>query len=231
MINLPQRALILTQVLSLVTLVLLCQNIKYRRFTPFRFNWVFSLFYSAFLFATIYIQTYIEDDLEITFWVVMVFSLVSLFLYFIDVTSICLDHTKAILTISLLLALAIGLLDVILLPDAWFINNFIGILVAGALIKFIVVKSLKSAIGPLLFLWLFFVLRQFAVLAHLENFEQVLQIKIVPLFLQLPAMLGDDQEGYLCSAFGTSKVAPAYLDHYNGAAAELQRKDRPLSLQ
>ena len=98
------------------------------------------------------------------------------------------------------------MIDVFILPDVWYINNLLGILVAGALIKFIVIKKLKSAIIPMLFLWFFFILRQFPLLLRIEEFHEALQIRIIPLFLQLPAMLGDNPEGFVCSAFGTSKV-------------------------
>ncbi len=87
--------------------------------------------------------------------------------YFIDITSICLDKKYVIIVISIFLSIFVGIVDTIILPDAWFINNIIAILVAGALIKFIVIKTLKSAILPLCFLWLFFILRQFAVIFHL----------------------------------------------------------------
>ena len=93
-----------------------------------------------------------------------------------------------------------------MIPDAWPVNDLIAIFVAGALTKFIVIKKIKGAILPLTFLWVFFIFRQFIIFFHLENFEQALQMKIVPLFIQLPALFGDDTNGYICSAFGTSKV-------------------------
>lgn len=181
-----------TQVIAFIVLLTLCHNIKYRRFTPFRFGFLFAIFYSMFLFATVYIQTYVEDDLQITFWCVMAFSTFCMTLYFIDLTSICLDKTPVIIGISVVIALLISLIDTVILPDAWFINNLIAVLVAGALIKFVVIKKLKAALLPLVFLWLFFILRQFAINFHFENFEQALQIKIVPLFMQMPAMFNDD---------------------------------------
>ena len=142
----------------------------------------------------------------ITFWLVMLVALVCSIIYFIDLVSICFSKMAFIVGISVFIGLILGVLDIIVFPDAWPINNIIGIFVAGTLTKFIVIKKLKSAVIPLGILWLFFVFRQFIIFFHLENFEQALQNKIVPLFLQIPAILGDDSNGYICSAFGTSKV-------------------------
>ena len=86
---------------------------------------------------------------------------------------------------------ALAVLDLIFFPNAWFLNDIVAICVAGAIIKFVVVKKLKTAALPLLFLWFFFVVRQFAITFHIEKFEQVLKIKIIPIFLQIPAILGD----------------------------------------
>jgi hypothetical protein len=127
-------------------------------------------------------------------------------LYFVDLTSIFLDNTKIIIAFSFIVASTILIVDIFLFPNAWFVNNLIAIFVAGALIKFVVIKKLKAAVFPLCFLWLFFILRQFAIDFRLENFMQAMRIKIIPLFLQIPAILNDNPDGYICSAFGTSKV-------------------------
>lgn len=137
----------------------------------------------------------------------LVFSVIFATLYFIDIASIFLNSTPLIIVISIILSIAIAVVDVIILPNVWYINNLLGMLVAGALIKFIVIKRIKTALLPLLFLWMFFILRQFPLLFKIEEFHEALQIKIIPLFLQLPSMINDDQDGYICSAFGTSKVS------------------------
>ena len=205
-INLPKYSIALTQLIALVLLLVLTHNIKYRRFTPCPFNIFFAIIYAVFLFVTVYIEAYVDDSLQITFWLVMLFALVCSFIYFIDIASIFLSNTKTIIAVSLVFTLLIGVIDIIVLPDAWPINNLIGIFVAGALIKFIVIKKLKNAVIPLTFLWIFFVFRQFIIFLHVQNFEQALKVKIVPLFLQIPAIFGDDSYGFICSAFGTSKV-------------------------
>lgn len=113
-------------------------------------------------------------------------------LYFIDINSIFFNSAPLIIGLSAILAITIAIIDVVILPDVWYINNLLGILVAGALIKFIVIKKLKSALIPLIFLWVFFVLRQIPLLLKIEYFQEALEMRIIPLFLQLPAMLGDN---------------------------------------
>lgn len=97
----------------------------------------------------------------------MAFALVCTLFYFIDIASICLSKAGWIVGISLLLTVLVGTLDLLILPNAWPVNNLIGIFVAGALVKFVVVKKLKSAVLPLLFLWIFFLFRQCLVVFHI----------------------------------------------------------------
>jgi hypothetical protein len=65
-------------------------------------------------------------------------------------------------------------MDMLIFTDAWFINDLIAILVAGTLIKFVVIKKMRTSIIPLTLLWVFFILRQFAIDLRLQNFEQAL---------------------------------------------------------
>lgn len=127
-------------------------------------------------------------------------------LYFYDIASVFLDKVPAIFAVSLFISLLLAGLDFVVMPNAWFLNDIIAICVAGAIIKFIVVKKLKSASLPLFFFWIFFVLMQFLIQFHIQDFEHVLKIKIINIFLQIPGIFGDDHKGYKCSAFGTSKV-------------------------
>jgi hypothetical protein len=164
---LPRNSIAITQAISFALLLLLTHNIKYRRFTPCPFNIVFAIIYAVVLFVTVYIEAYIDDSLEVTFWLVMVFALGCSALYFIDILTIFLSNTALILGLSVTLTLALGVLDVVVLPDAWPVNNLIAVLVAGALTKFIVIKKLKTALFPLAFLWSFFVFRQFIIFLQL----------------------------------------------------------------
>jgi hypothetical protein len=55
----------------------------------------------------------------------------------------------------------------VVFPNAWFLNDLIAIMLAGTFIKFVVIKKIKAAILPLTILWIFFIVRQFAIEFHI----------------------------------------------------------------
>jgi hypothetical protein len=136
----------------------------------------------------------------------MLFSLLFLCLYFADILAYCSDKPIMIYSIAIVIAVFIIATDMLIFVDAWFVNDLIAIFLAGTMIKFVVIKKMRTSIIPMMLLWIFFVLRQFAIDFQLQNFEQALEIRIIPLFLQVPTLLNDSNSGYPCSAFGTSKV-------------------------
>ena len=75
-----------------------------------------------------------------------------------------------IYTVAAVVAFLIIALDVLILIDAWFVNNLIAIFVAGTMIKVVVVKKMRTSIFPMLLLWVFFVVRQFAIDFQIQNF-------------------------------------------------------------
>ena len=75
-----------------------------------------------------------------------------------------------IYTVSAVAAFLIIAIDVLILIDAWFVNNLIAVFVAGTMIKFVVVKKMRTSIFPMLLLWVFFVVRQFAIDFQIQNF-------------------------------------------------------------
>ena len=89
---------------------------------------------------------------------------------------------------------------------AYFLNDLIAFMVAGAFIKFMIIRKLKSSIWAIVAMWVFFFLRQFAVRIGFLTFDEGLSIRIVPLFLQIPIVGQSDPNSYVCSAFGSSKV-------------------------
>jgi hypothetical protein len=97
----------------------------------------------------------------------MAASLACACLYFVDIASMFLHSTRQIIAISVFLAVVLGIIDIVIMPDAWYINDLIGVLVAGAIIKFVVIKKLKAVVIPLTCLWVFFIFRQFIILFHL----------------------------------------------------------------
>lgn len=93
----------------------------------------------------------------------MAFSFLFIFLFFSDIVSCCSDKLTVIYGVAFLLCSFILTLDMVILDDAWFINDLIAIFVAGTLIKFVVIKKMRTSIIPLAILWAFFIVRQFAV--------------------------------------------------------------------
>jgi hypothetical protein len=83
--------------------------------------------------------------------------------YFSDIASCCSDKPAIIYSASTLAAVFVIALDMFVLPEAWFINDFIAIIVSGTLIKFVVIKKMRTSIIPLVIFWIFFVIRQFAI--------------------------------------------------------------------
>jgi hypothetical protein len=94
-------------------------------------------------------------------------------------------------------------MDLFIFVDYWYINNIIAILISGCIIKFIVIRKLKTSILPLLILWIFSIVRQFI---HVQSVVQEISLEIFPLHLQIPACFNDNPDGYSCSAFGISKI-------------------------
>ena len=72
--------------------------------------------------------------------------------------------------IAVTLTLILIGVDLTILEDAWFINNIIAVLTAGALIKFIVIRKMKTSLIPLIILWAFFLCRQFAIDFRIQNY-------------------------------------------------------------
>lgn len=107
-INLPQKAIAVTQVLVFLLLMLLTRNIKYRRFSPFPFNAVFALLYAAFLFVIVYLEAYIDSSLLYTFWVVLSLALICSTIYLIDLLLIWFSKMAAIVAVSVLISLCLG---------------------------------------------------------------------------------------------------------------------------
>ena len=93
----------------------------------------------------------------------MAFSFLFIFLFFTDIASCCSDKLVVIYGLAFLLCSFIMIFDMVILTDAWFINDLIAIFVAGTLIKFVVIKKMRTSIIPLGILWVFFIVRQFAV--------------------------------------------------------------------
>ena len=137
------------------------------------------------------------------------FSFICFFLYTQDLLSYLSDRHILIIIIALILSLTVILADSPLcsfLDGAYFLNDLVAFMVAGAFIKFIIIRKLKVSIWAVAAMWLFFTFRQFAVKIAILIFDEGLSIRINPLFLQIPIIGSDNPNSYVCSAFGSSKV-------------------------
>lgn len=99
--------------------------------------------------------------------------------------------------------------------DAWFLNDIIAIMIAGAFIKFVIIRKIKTSIWAIGLLWVFCIMREFAKHFRLQKFDQGLGIRVVPLFLQLPAQFLDKNSTITCSAFGSTKVCITLFIDYS----------------
>ena len=59
-------------------------------------------------------------------------------------------------------------------------------MIAGAVIKFVIIRKMKVAIWALLLMWVFCVIREFAKQFHIQKFDQGFGIRVLPIFVQLP---------------------------------------------
>jgi len=159
--------MLITQFLAYLFMLILCHNIKYRRFVPQRFGFLMAIIYSIFLFAVVYISVFIDNDLNIVYYCTMFIAFLAVMIYLVDIASFFFEKIIFIYGISFIFSTALIILDMFVFVNAWFFNDIIALLTVGALIKFIVIKKIKSAILPLTFLWIFFVFRQFAIELHI----------------------------------------------------------------
>jgi len=97
----------------------------------------------------------------------MAVSFFAMTIYLIDFTSCFIETNFIIYSSSIIIASTIIFLDMVVFPNAWFLNDLIAIMLAGTFIKFVVIKKIKAAILPLTILWIFFIVRQFAIEFHI----------------------------------------------------------------
>lgn len=58
-----------------------------------------------------------------------------------------------------------------MLTGAFFLNDIIAIMIAGAFIKFVVIRKLKTSIWAIVAMEIFFMVRQFAIKFHILNYD------------------------------------------------------------
>lgn len=145
------------------------------------------------------------------------FELACLVLYSQDILALCIKVPKIAFITGLILSLILIIIDFFgpIIQDAWFLNDLISIMVAGAFIKFVIIRKFKTAVWALGIMWMFCLFREFAIQWRLQKFEQGLGYRVIPLFVQLPTKYFDNSSSIVCSAFGNTKVLIyLFADHW-----------------
>lgn len=92
------------------------------------------------------------------------FELVCLVMYSQDILMLCCQKNRIAFLIGFVFSIVVMGLDffVPMVRDAWFLNDVIAVMVAGAFIKFVIIRKLRSAVWALGLLWVFCIFREFA---------------------------------------------------------------------
>lgn len=192
LVKLPNITIALTQLIGLAFILILPWNIQYRKFLPFTFNIFTCSLYIVTLIIALYLQMIFGSDNSIVYdfqiYFVGMFELVCLVMYSQDLLMLFCQKNRIAFLIGFVFSVMVMGLDffVPMVRDAWFLNDVIAVMVAGAFIKFVIIRKLKSAVWALGLLWVFCIFREFAKQFGLQKFDQGLGVRIVPLFLQMP---------------------------------------------
>lgn len=146
-------------------MLILPWNIQYRKFLPFTYNILSCFLYICMLVVALYLQLIFGNNnivYQAQRYFIGVFSLACLVLYSQDLLMmIFCERNKVAFVIGILFSVTVIYLDYFLdqLKDAFFLNNIIAIMVAGAFIKFVIIRKMKSAIWALALMWVFCLFR------------------------------------------------------------------------
>lgn len=164
LVKLPVKTMLVTQLIGTILILVLPLNVQYRKFLPFTYNLVSVLIYTGVLFIGLYLHVVLGNtDLiyQIQKYSVGIFQFGLLLMYSQDLILICLtNNTVAFILATLFSGFVLGI-DLFgpIIQDAWFLNDLISIMVAGAFIKFVIIRKLKTAIWALTVMWIFCFLR------------------------------------------------------------------------
>lgn len=191
-VKLPNVTIAITQAIGLAFILILPWNIQYRKFLPLTFNILSCFVYILILVIALYLQIIFGNPNNIVYdfqrYFVGILELVCLVMYSQDLLMLCIQRNRVAFVLGFVLSVTVMGLDFFApkLRDAWFLNNIIAVMVAGAFIKFVIIRKMKSAVLALALMWVFCLFREFAKQFGLQKFDQGLGIRIVPLFLQMP---------------------------------------------
>lgn len=137
-----------------------------------------------------------------------IIEFICIVIYTQDLLMLAIQRAYVALAIAVCFAMTVMGLDNFVgeVTDAWFLNDIIAVMIAGAVVKFVIIRKMKTAVWALGLMWIFCLFREFAKQFHLQKFDQGFGIRILPIYVQLPTYWIDDSSSLSCSAFGTSKV-------------------------
>lgn len=101
------------------------------------------------------------ESLDVPKYLVAVVAVGLITVYAMDLLNIFMEEKVPIFVIAMILSLGIVFVDEFILEDFWYINDLVAILVSGCIIKFVVIRKMKTSIIPLVILWVFSIARQF----------------------------------------------------------------------
>lgn len=145
-------------------MLILPWNVQYRKFLPFTYNIVTSFMYIVVLCIGLYLQMIFGNNsivFEFQRYFIGMFCFVCLVMYSQDLLMWICKHNKIAFIFGFIFSCAVMGLDFFMpeVKDAWFLNDVISIMVAGAFIKFVIIKKLKTAVWGLGLMWVFCLFR------------------------------------------------------------------------
>lgn len=201
----------ITTVIGLILMLTLPWNIQYRKYLPLTYNLLTCSIEILILIVAIYLQM-IFGNTDTVFTIqraiIGAFEFICMVVYTQDLLMLFIQRSHVALGIGLCFTAVVMGLDNFLgeVTDAWFLNDIIAVMIAGALVKFVIIRKMKTAVWALGLMWVFCLFREFAKQFHIQKFDQGFGIRILPIFVQLPTYWIDDSSSLSCSAFGSSKV-------------------------
>lgn len=78
-----------------------------------------------------------------------------------DLLMLFIDRNNVTLVIGVIFTITVLFFDNFgsVVEDAWFLNDIIAIMIAGAFIKFFIIRKMKNAIWAIVMMWVFCLLR------------------------------------------------------------------------
>ena len=160
--------MLVTQIIGTLFILLMPLNVQYRKFLPFTYNFISVTLYILILFTGLYLHAVVQNSnlvYQIQKYSVGIFQLGLIIAYVQDLMLICVNSNCITFLIAMIFSLAVLGIDLFgpIIQDAWFLNDLISIMVAGAFIKFVIIRKLKTAVWALALMWLFCFMREFAI--------------------------------------------------------------------